>query len=121
MKIFKGSTSVFTEGSNSVAFDNEHAHRFIGQDEKTLGEQSAAMGLFHEMGHWYRRNFNNISIPMSDAKARIAEENYVTQFIEGPAARKLGEFIRTSYHPDAVKRLEYYKPISVTSTEEKKQ
>ncbi|MCX8020820.1 MAG: RHS repeat-associated core domain-containing protein [Chitinophagaceae bacterium] len=121
LKIFKGSISLFVPKSNSISFDNEHGHRFV--DEKTgkvVGSQSAALGLLHEMGHFYREKFHGVYIPAKQMKERFEEENNVVRFFEAPAARKLGEFIRTSYHPAGLK-LEYFKPVSVTSTEEKKE
>lgn len=117
--IFKGSTSLYSAGHSSMTFDNEHAHKFIEKEtNKVLGIQSAALGVLHELGHYYREKFNGINIPLSKLKERFAEENYVTDFIETPAAIKLKEFHRRGYNPEGIK-LEYVPVVSVTSTEEK--
>lgn len=89
-------------------------------DTRDRKSQSAALGLLHEIGHFYREKFHDVYILAKLMKERFEEENNVTRFFEAPAARRLNEFIRTSYHPRGL-NLEYFKPVSVTSTEEKKE
>jgi RHS repeat-associated protein len=122
LDIFKGDNSLFDPKTSTINFDNERAHRYVDEKnpDKVLGSQSAALSLFHEIAHFYRQEFHGVRINPKDMRARHEEEITVTRFFEAPAARRLNEFIRTSYHPPGV-GMEYFKPISVTSIEEKKE
>jgi len=118
LKIFKGDVLVYGAGSNGLSFDNEHGHKFFDKQGNEIGRQSAALGLLHEIGHFYREKFNAVKpISIKEINKRFEEENTVTRFIENPAARKLGEFARTGYHDNDMR---LYPTVSPISTEERK-
>lgn len=119
LKILKGDILLYGAGSNALTFDNENGLKILNKDgKKEIGRQSAALGLLHEMGHFYREKFHKVApIPLWKGHERIEEENKVTRFIEHPAARKLGETPRTGYQDHKIER---YPTVSPISTLEKK-
>jgi RHS repeat-associated protein len=80
---------------------NSGMHVIDDTNSKTLGQQTPAMGLYHEIGHGY----NRMSDPYAFYKRSITpmanyddeEEWFVIMFYENVASRKLNEPIRTNH------------------------
>ncbi len=122
LKQGSGNTNYFTN-SNTFVFNPSLGYKLFDQDGKETGRQSAAMQLLHEIGHAYRDLFygenenKTKGMPTLEIMNHGArEEQFVTRFIETPAAQRLGEGTRSSYE----QRKEKFTPISVTSREEQK-
>ena len=91
---------------------------------KICGRQSAALALFHELGHF----FHYISNPneydsyanKKDKQYENAEERRTIEQIETPAAIILGESTR-NYHRDKYGRNLYFDAVSPISTKTKRE
>jgi hypothetical protein len=83
--VYDGGDS-YNPSTNTVSWDPTSAMNVV-QANGQVGAQSPALGLFHELCHWYYAHTGN---------RQFAEES--ATFIEGQAAFYLGEVIRPSYN-----------------------
>ncbi|MDY0965417.1 hypothetical protein [Massilia sp. CFBP9026] len=84
---FNGDMS-YDPDTKTIYFDPTSALLVI-QPDGTIGAQSAALGLFHEIAHWYLNHVRGMD--------RFVAESFATQ-LEADVARQAGEPVRESYY-----------------------
>jgi RHS repeat-associated protein len=117
-------------GTNSYSKDgridwsSDAAYKVLDKSGNVTGKQSAALQLFHEIGHTYmelvygvKASVFNKEDPKQTVIESMAKENQIVWQFETPAARKLGEGVRIDYNQER----KQFTPVSTTSTEEQKQ
>jgi RHS repeat-associated protein len=91
----------FIENNNTIYWHPQSGMYVRDNNGNNVGEQSSALGLFHELGHGYnwisdRGAYNGrVNTPVRHYDNK--EEWFVINFYESPAAKVLGETPRTNH------------------------
>lgn len=120
VNIYKGIKNKYYDESKIIYWSTKgiYVYYFINE-EYIKGRQSGALGLFHELGHFYRDIFKNEEFEkekdMIDPDYDYVEERRVIEDYETPAAKILNQGIRNNHFG---KILNTENPISIITKEE---